>query len=94
MCIRDRLGTVLNDGENQGKASINIAAVAADGQEVTSETIGYEVTDGKYVWIPYVKVTVDNYQDCLLYTSDQFRHRVYRQHGLHILFTWKLAVQY
>ena len=57
------LGTVLNDGENQGKASINIAAVAADGQEVTSETIGYEVTDGKYVWIPYVKVTVDNYQD-------------------------------
>ena len=57
------LGTVLNDGENQGKASINIAAVAADGQEVTSETIGYEVTDGKYVWIPYVRVTVDNYQD-------------------------------
>ena len=57
------LGTVLNDAENQGKATINIAAVAADGQEVTSETIGYEITDGKYVWIPYVKVTADNYQD-------------------------------
>ena len=57
------LGTVLNDAENQGKATVRIAVAAAAGTEVTSETIGYEVTDGKYVWIPYVKVTADNYQD-------------------------------
>lgn len=57
------LGTVLNDGENQGIASVNIAAAAAQGKEITKDTVGYEITDGKYVWIPYVKVTKDNYKD-------------------------------
>ncbi len=56
------LGTVLNDGENQGKASINIAVAAAQGKQINKDTIGYEVTDGKYVWIPYVKVTQENYK--------------------------------
>ncbi|MDF1496142.1 galactose ABC transporter substrate-binding protein [Caproiciproducens sp. CPB-2] len=57
------LGTVLNDGENQGKATVNIAVAAAQGKEINKETAGYEVTDGKYVWIPYVKVTAENYKD-------------------------------
>lgn len=57
------LGTVLNDAENQGKAAVNIAVVAAQGQTVDKETIGYELTDGKYVWIPYVKITRENYQE-------------------------------
>ncbi|NLK37902.1 MAG: galactose ABC transporter substrate-binding protein [Epulopiscium sp.] len=57
------LGTVLNDAENQGIATTNIAAQAAAGNEITEETIGYEITDGKYVWVPYVKVTADNYAD-------------------------------
>ncbi|MGX8701880.1 galactose ABC transporter substrate-binding protein [Caproiciproducens sp.] len=57
------LGTVLNDGENQGKATVNIAVAAAQGKEITKDTAGYEVTDGKYVWIPYVKVTAENYKD-------------------------------
>ena len=57
------LGTVLNDAENQGIATTNIAAMAAAGQEITSDTIGYEITDGKYVWVPYVKITTENYQD-------------------------------
>ena len=57
------LGTVLNDAENQGIATTNIAAMAAAGQEITSDNIGYEITDGKYVWVPYVKITGDNYQD-------------------------------
>ncbi len=57
------LGTVLNDAENQGIATTNIAAQAAAGKEITQETIGYEVTDGKYVWVPYVKVTAENYKD-------------------------------
>lgn len=57
------LGTVLNDGKNQGIATVNIAAAAARGEEINEDTIGYEVTDGKYVWIPYVKVTADNYQE-------------------------------
>ncbi len=57
------LGTVLNDAENQGIATTNIAAMAAAGQEITSDTVGYEITDGKYVWVPYVKITTENYQD-------------------------------
>ena len=55
------LGTVLNDAVNQGKATVNIAAAAAEGKQITKDTVGYDVTDGKYVWIPYVKVTQDNY---------------------------------
>lgn len=57
------LGTVLNDADNQGKATVAIAAAAAKGKEINKDTIGYDVTDGKYVWIPYVKVTVDNYKN-------------------------------
>ena len=57
------LGTVLNDAENQGKATVNVAISAAKGEEINKDTVGYEVTDGKYIWIDYVKVTQDNYQD-------------------------------
>lgn len=56
------LGTVLNDGENQGKATVNIAVASAQGKEINKANVGYEVTDGKYVWIPYVKVTQENYK--------------------------------
>jgi len=41
----------------------DIANAAAKGIPVNSDTIGYEVTNGKYVWIPYVKITADNYGD-------------------------------
>lgn len=56
------LGTVLNDADNQGIAAIRAAFVAAEGKEVTQETVGYEVTDGKYIWVPYQKVTIENYE--------------------------------
>ena len=56
------LGTVLNDAENQGIAAIRVAVKAADGEEITDESIGYTITDGKYIWIPYRKVTSENYQ--------------------------------
>lgn len=59
------LGTVLNDSENQGKATVNVAIAAAQGKEINKDTVGYEVTDGKYIWIDYVKITQDNYQDYL-----------------------------
>ncbi|NLJ31740.1 MAG: galactose ABC transporter substrate-binding protein [Clostridiales bacterium] len=55
------LGTVLNDAESQGKATVNIAVAAAQGKKIDKSTVGYDVTDGKYVWIPYVQVTQDNY---------------------------------
>lgn len=59
------LGTVLNDAENQGKATVNVAIAAAQGKEINKDTVGYEVTDSKYIWIDYVKITQDNYQDYL-----------------------------
>lgn len=57
------LGTVLNDAENQGKATVSIALAAAQGKEINKDNIGYEITDGKYIWINYVKVTQENYKD-------------------------------
>jgi methyl-galactoside transport system substrate-binding protein len=57
------LGTVLNDAESQGKATVNIALAAAQGKEINKDNVGYDVTDGKYVWINYVKVTQDNYKN-------------------------------
>ena len=55
------LGTVLNDSYNQGKATFYLAYDLAKGIEPTKESIGYNITKGKYVWIPYLKVTKDNY---------------------------------
>ncbi|MBQ7560407.1 MAG: galactose ABC transporter substrate-binding protein [Synergistaceae bacterium] len=57
------LGTVLNDADNQGFAAVRVAVVAADDKPVTEESIGYKITDGKYIWIPYRPVTVENYKE-------------------------------
>ena len=51
----EMLGTVLNDADNQGAAAVKLAVALASGSDVNS--IGYEITDGKYIWIPYQKVT-------------------------------------
>ncbi|NLM38059.1 MAG: galactose/glucose ABC transporter substrate-binding protein MglB [Firmicutes bacterium] len=59
------LGTVLNDAKNQGKAVFELAYVLAQGKTPTKENTGYEITDGKYVWIPYRKITIENWQDAL-----------------------------
>jgi methyl-galactoside transport system substrate-binding protein len=54
------LGTVLNDAKNQGKATFDIAYALATGAN-PSTTAGK--MEGKYVWVPYQKVTRDNYQN-------------------------------
>ena len=59
------LGTVLNDAANQGRATFNLAFAVAQNLPATRETIGYDVTDGKYVWIPYKKITKDNYKQAM-----------------------------
>ena len=59
----EMLGTVLNDADNQGIAAVKIAYLAADDKPITDETLGYHVTDGKYVWIPYRPVTAENYRE-------------------------------
>ena len=48
----EMLGTVLNDADGQGTAAVKLAVELAQGKDVSSE-----VTDGKYIWVPYQKVT-------------------------------------
>ena len=57
------LGTVLNDAKNQGIATFKIAYVLAKGETPSKDNIGFDITDGKYVWVPYVKITKDNISD-------------------------------
>ncbi|MDR1785896.1 MAG: galactose/glucose ABC transporter substrate-binding protein MglB [Spirochaetaceae bacterium] len=54
------LGTVLNDGKNQGKATFDLAYAAATGASVSGA--GWPLDRGKYVWVPYQKVTKENYK--------------------------------
>jgi methyl-galactoside transport system substrate-binding protein len=53
------LGTVLNDAQNQGKATFDLAFALASGADPAGS--GWNITNGKYVWVPYQKVTKDNY---------------------------------
>lgn len=45
---------------NQGKATFNLALVLAQGTTPTEENIGYPITDGKYIWVPYKAITKAN----------------------------------
>ena len=55
------LGTVLNDAQNQGKATFDIAYALATGASPSGA--GWTITGGKYIWVPYQKVTRDNYKN-------------------------------
>jgi len=54
------LGTVLNDAKNQGKATFDLGFALASGKAASSTS--WKLTDGKYVWVPYAKVTMENYK--------------------------------
>ena len=45
----EMLGTVLNDADGQGSAAVKLAVALASGKDTG--------IDGKYIWIPYQKVT-------------------------------------
>ncbi len=55
-------GTVLNDGNNQAKAVIDLAANIANGKDPIADT-EWTLDEVKAVRVPYVAVTKDNYQD-------------------------------
>lgn len=57
------LATVLNDAENQGKATLTLAHILASGQSPSEANVGYPITDGKYVWVPYQKILLENIDD-------------------------------
>lgn len=54
------LGTVLNDAVNQGDALFNLSTVLAKDQEPSKANFSWPITDNKYVWIEYKKITKDN----------------------------------
>ena len=62
------LGTVLNDAANQGKATFDLAAqLGAGAKELKTvaplaDAAGKPDPKGHYVWVPYAKVTKDNYK--------------------------------
>ena len=57
-------GTVLNDGINQSRATLDLAVNAAMGKDVLAGTSWKLDTDGtKAVRVPYVAVTPDNYTE-------------------------------
>ncbi|MCD7036699.1 galactose/glucose ABC transporter substrate-binding protein MglB [Metabacillus sp. GX 13764] len=55
------VGTILNDAKNQGAATVQLAANAANGKEVTDGT-DWKLDDMHSVRVPYVEVTKDNIQ--------------------------------
>ncbi len=66
------LGTVLNDAVRQGQATFDLAyALASGAADVKTDVAPLALADGtvdpagKYVWVPYVMVTKDNYKDFL-----------------------------
>jgi methyl-galactoside transport system substrate-binding protein len=54
------LGTVRGDAASQGKAAFDLALALAKGSEVSDA--GWALTEGKYVLVPYQKVTRANYK--------------------------------
>jgi methyl-galactoside transport system substrate-binding protein len=59
------LGTVLNDAKNQGQATFNLAYLLGQGKIPDNQTLGYEISEGKYVWVKYKKITKENMKEAL-----------------------------
>lgn len=57
------LGTVINDAKKQGEATFMLANVLALGGTPSKENTGFDIADGKYVWIPYKKITKSNVEE-------------------------------
>lgn len=55
------LGTLQGDPASQGRAAFDIAYALARGQDPSSA--GWALSDSKYVFVSYHKVTRDNYKD-------------------------------
>ncbi|MCL2043453.1 MAG: galactose ABC transporter substrate-binding protein [Treponema sp.] len=55
------LGSALNDALNQGRATFDLAYALATGANPAAA--GWNIENGQYVWVPYQKVTLDNFRD-------------------------------
>jgi methyl-galactoside transport system substrate-binding protein len=62
------LGTVLNDATRQGQATFDLAYSLGTGKPAATDVAPLANADGApdpkghYIWVPYVKVTKDNYK--------------------------------
>jgi methyl-galactoside transport system substrate-binding protein len=63
------IGTVLNDAANQAKATFELSHALATGAKDIKTSVaplanaaGKADPAGKYIWVPYVKVTKENYK--------------------------------
>ncbi|MGJ4849682.1 galactose ABC transporter substrate-binding protein [Bacillota bacterium Meth-B3] len=65
IAIRDgsMLATSLNDAKNQAYATVELAALLAKGETPTADNFPYTVSEGNYVWIPYVAVNAANVEE-------------------------------
>ncbi len=57
------LGTVLNDSKNQGAATAMLSIVLSKGEKPSKANVGYDIKDGKYVWVDYKPITKANMQE-------------------------------
>ena len=57
------LGTVLNDAVTQGNAIVALSEVLAAKKTPNKDNCGYELTNGKYIWVDYKIITKQNIQD-------------------------------
>jgi len=63
------LGTVLNDAKRQGLATFDLAYALGTGKAASTaiaplaDANGNPDPKGHYIWVPYVKVTLDNYKN-------------------------------
>lgn len=57
------LGTVFNDGERQAMAAVDLAILLARGEEISADTYSYPITDERFVWIPYQRITREELTD-------------------------------
>jgi methyl-galactoside transport system substrate-binding protein len=65
--VRDGLlsGTVYNDKEGQAGAMFRLAMTLAKGGSIDDIADEYSVTEGKYIRLPYAKVTSENVEEYL-----------------------------
>lgn len=67
------IGTVLNDATRQGDATYDLSYALATGASEVKSSVGplcdqdgtVDATNGRYIWVPYVKVTPQNYTQYL-----------------------------
>ena len=65
--VRDdkMVGTVYNDKEGQARAMFRLSMILANGGSIEDLSGEFDVTDGKYIRLPYAKVTAANINEYL-----------------------------